>query len=59
MFAKKSHSLKAAFDDSDLPVNNLTPERMEEIERLMMPRLKDALEKLRREKPHLFKLPKE
>lgn len=58
MSAKKSHSFKAPFDDSDLPINNLTPDRMEEIEALMMPRLKDAFEKLRKEKPHLFKSPK-
>jgi len=55
MSAKKSHSFKASFDDSDLPVNNLSPERMEEIETLMVPRLKEAFEKLRKEKPHLFK----
>lgn len=46
---------KLNFDDSTLPVNNLTPERMEEIEELMMPRLKQAFKELRKVKPYLFK----
>lgn len=55
MSEKKSHTFKEPFDDSNLPINNLTSERMEEIEKLMLPRLTEAFKKLRKEKPHLFK----
>lgn len=55
MSEREPHNFKAPFDGRDLPINNLSPERMEEIETLMMPRLKDAFAKLRKEKPHLFK----
>jgi|GEM_PF-5465899 len=43
------------FDDRNLPVNNLTPERIREIEKLAMPILAELLEKLRKEKPESFK----
>jgi hypothetical protein len=33
----------------------MSAKRMEAIEKLMMPRLTEAFEKLREEKPHLFK----
>jgi len=43
------------FDDSKLPNNDLTTQRTEEIEKLVMPRLEEAFKKLRSKKPHLFK----
>lgn len=42
------------FDDSMLPVNRMTAERMEEIDHILAPRLDEALAQLRIEKPHLF-----
>ena len=42
------------FDDRNLPHNTLSVKRVEEIERILMPRLLEALEKLRLEEPHLF-----
>lgn len=55
MSEKKKHNFKSAFDDRKLPVNDLTVERMEEIEQLIMPSIKNAIEKIRKEKPSLFK----
>jgi hypothetical protein len=43
------------FDDRNLPINTLSVEETERIEKIAMPLLKEALEKLRLEKPHLFK----
>lgn len=57
MSEEKAHKCKP-FDDSGLPVNSLTVERIEEIEKLVVPRLDEAFDKLRKKKPHLFKSPK-
>lgn len=51
---EKSRSKSIVFDDRNLPHNTLSVKRVEEIERILMPRLLEALEKLRLEKPHLF-----
>lgn len=51
---KKQYDFKSAFDDRNLPVNDLSTERIEEIEKIAMPRIKQILEKLRKEKPDLF-----
>lgn len=51
---KKNHKFKKPFDDSDLPVSNLSAERIEEIEKIALPKLQEAFEKLRNEKPQLF-----
>jgi hypothetical protein len=45
----------AAFDDRSLPVSNLSAQRIEEIEKILMPGFLEQLEKLKQEKPHLFK----
>lgn len=55
MSGKKPYDFRTAFDDSKLPVNDLSIERMEEIEKLATPLLKEAAEKLWKEQPHLFK----
>lgn len=55
MSEKKSHSFKSAFDDRKLPINDLSVERIEEIEKILMPDLLSKLDKLRKEKPHLFR----
>ena len=55
MSEKKSKNFKSPFDDRDLPVNNLSVQRTEEIEKLVIPNLTEAVENLRKEKPHLFK----
>lgn len=47
--------IKRPFNDSDLPLNDLSIERTEEIERLVLPRIKKAAKRLRKEKPHLFR----
>jgi len=57
MSEKEPFDFKSAFDDRSLPINNLSAERTEEIEKILMPRLLERLEKLRKEKPHLFKSP--
>ena len=46
---------KTAFDDSKLPINNLSTKRQLEIEKSGTPHFQEALEKLKQEKPHLFK----
>lgn len=51
---EKSRGKSIVFDDRNLPHNTLSVKRVEEIERILMPRLLEALEKLRLEKPHLF-----
>jgi len=43
------------FDDRKLPVNDLSVERIEELEKIIFPKLKEAFNKLRLEQPHLFK----
>lgn len=43
------------FDDRNLPPNNISVERAEEIEQAARPLLREMLEKLRKEKPHLFR----
>jgi hypothetical protein len=58
MSGKKSHNFKSPFDDSNLPLNDLSVERTEEIEKLVLPRLNEAFKKLHQEKPHLFKASK-
>lgn len=45
------------FDDSMLPVNTMTRERTEEIDRLLTPMLDEAMTQLRIHKPHLFTKP--
>jgi hypothetical protein len=55
MSARKTHKFKRPFDDSGLPISNLSAERIEEIEKIALPRLQEAFEKLREEKLHLFK----
>jgi hypothetical protein len=55
MSEKKPHNFKRPFNDSNLPINDLSVERTEEIEKLVIPRLTEAFKKLRQEKPHLFK----
>ncbi len=52
---KKSYNFKSAFDDRSLPVNDLSAQRMEEIEKALMPELLIKLKRLREEKPSLFK----
>jgi len=55
MSERKSNNFKSPFDDRELPVNNLSVERTEEIEKLVVPQLTEAAESLRKEKPYLFK----
>jgi hypothetical protein len=55
MSEKDTNNFKSPFDDSDLPINDLSVERTEEIEKMVMPLLLEAAKKLRKEKPHLFK----
>jgi hypothetical protein len=55
MLEKSQYDFKNPFDDKDLPINNLSAERMDEIERLVVPKMKEAFNKLRQEQPHLFK----
>ena len=55
MRGKSTKRAKLNFDDSNLPVNNLTPKRIAEIEKLAMPLLDGMLEKLRQEQPELFR----
>ena len=55
MLEKDSTKKILDFDDTMLPVNRITAERSEQIEKILMPRLEKALDKLRIEKPHLFK----
>jgi DNA-binding TFAR19-related protein (PDSD5 family) len=57
MSEKKPLDFRSAFDDRSLPINTLSAERAEEIEKILMPRMLERLEKLRLEKPHLFKSP--
>ena len=49
------HKSYFTFDGHKISVNNLTVERSEEIEKVVMPLLTEMLDKLRQEKPHLFK----
>lgn len=51
----KTTSKKLNFDDSNLPVNNLTPKRISHIEKIAMPLLSGMIEKLRAEQPELFR----
>lgn len=51
----KSSNFISPFKDRDLPINELSLKRIEEIEQLVMPKLQGAFAKLRQEKPHLFK----
>ena len=51
----KKYDPSTAFNDHNLPENNISRERMKEIVELSKPYLKEALEKLKKEKPHLFK----
>ena len=55
MSEKKLNNFNSPFDDRNLPVNNLSVERTEEIEKLILPQLKEAMDNLRKEKPYLFK----
>jgi len=55
MAVKKSHKFKEPFDDRGMPVNDLSLERSEQIEKLAMPLLEEAFKKLKTEQPHLFK----
>jgi hypothetical protein len=48
-------SKRLIFDDSNLPVNDLSVKRIEEIEKVAMPLLNEMLDKLSQEQPHLFK----
>lgn len=43
------------YRDSDLPLNDLSIERTEEIEKKVMPLLMEELEKFRLENPEYFK----
>ncbi len=56
MSEKNTYDPASAFDDRGFPKgkNTLSVKRAEEIERILMPRLLEALEKLRLEEPHLF-----
>ena len=57
-YAKKStYNFRTAFDDRKLPTNNMTAERMLQIDKVAMPLLEEMLDKLRQEQPHLFKSP--
>ncbi|MFM9840978.1 MAG: hypothetical protein ACKVOQ_22110 [Cyclobacteriaceae bacterium] len=55
MSEKKSYNFKSAFDDRSLPVNDLSAERMAEIEKALMPELLSKLNRLREKKPSLFR----
>lgn len=55
MFAKRTHKFKKTFDASDLPTSDLSGERIEQIEKIVAPKLRAAFDKLRQEKPHLVK----
>jgi len=50
---KKSNNFRIPFDDRDLPLDDLSVERTEEIERLVMPRMEKAFEELLKKKPGL------
>ncbi len=54
MAGKKSTLSKVPLKDTDLPVNNLSPDRIEEIEKKAVPRMMEALEKLKKENPDAF-----
>ena len=58
MSAKTPYNFKSAFDDRSLPNNDLSAKRIEEIEKVIMPDLIESIEKLRQDKPHLFKTSK-
>jgi len=58
MSAKKPRKLRQPFDDSYLPVNDLSPERVDQIEKIVLPRLDAAFQKLREERPELFRAKK-
>jgi hypothetical protein len=55
MQGKKTKTAKLSFDDRNLPPNKITRYRAEEIERVAKPLLSEMLEKLRGEKPELFR----
>jgi len=57
MSEKKPYDFRSAFDDRALPINDLSKERIMEIEKIVLPELWQQLEKLRLEKPHLFRSP--
>lgn len=42
------------FDDTMLPVSRISADRSDRIEELVTPLLNEEIEKLRKEKPHLF-----
>lgn len=56
--SEKSTKTKAtvSFDDRNMPPNDLTVERIEQIEKAAMPIFDRLLEELRNKKPELFKL---
>jgi len=57
MSEKKSIDFRSAFDDRALPISDLSAEKIEAVEKIVMPELLERLEKLRHEKPHLFRSP--
>ena len=44
----KKYDPSSAFDDSNLPENNISKERMKEIDKLVVPHLSEALKKLKK-----------
>ena len=58
MSEKKPYDFRSAFDDRGMLVNDLSAERIMEIEKILLPGIVEQLEKLRLEKPQLFTSPK-
>lgn len=54
MLEKELKTFKIPYTDADLPINNLSANRADEIELKVLPKLNEALEKLRKEHPEYF-----
>lgn len=55
MAEKEQKTLSIPYKDKDLPENNLSPERMEELEEKALPQLMEALEEYKKANPGTFR----